>query len=267
MASFYTVIQFVPDPVADERINAGVIVFDGERVRTHFTENWGRLQRFGNKDVGFLKQFARELTERCRDGLLGGRVTEEAIREMAKTWKSSIQLTPPRGSLLDLEALLRDAEDRFLAHDSRASTRPFTRHHMKKFAIEAALLAFVQKGGPEARRLVKRDFSIAGEVEDHPFSLAIANGRPLVAAEVFSFVGTDQKAQDKDVRAMAWAFGDVRKRHSNLTLAALVLRGEEPTPAFDDAQKIFGSLGVEVVPKDSVDVWADGVADRVLEAI
>jgi hypothetical protein len=178
-----------------------------------------------------------------------------------------IQLTPPKGSLLDIEALLNDAEERYLANDRRGEARPFTKHHMKKFAIEAARLAFVQRGGLEAKRLVKRDFRIAGQVEEHPFSLAIANGRPLVAAEVFSFVGADVKAQERDVRATAWAFDDVRKRHHELKLAALVLRGEEPTHAFEDAQKVFGSLGVEVVSKDSVDVWADSVAGDVLEMI
>ena len=105
---------------------------------------------------------------------------------MASIWRSLTQLTPPRGSLLDVEALLKDAEDRFLANDKPTEIWHFTKHHMKKFAIEAALLAFVQRGGPDARRLVKRDFSVGGEVEDHPFSLAIANGRPLVAAEIFS---------------------------------------------------------------------------------
>ena len=33
MSAFYSVIQFVPDPVADERINAGVVAFDGKVVR------------------------------------------------------------------------------------------------------------------------------------------------------------------------------------------------------------------------------------------
>lgn len=265
MAAFYSVIQFVPDPVADERINAGVVVFDEQRVRARFIENWGRLQRFGNKDVGFLKHFAREFLERCQDKRFEEPVTERAIREMSSTWRSLIQLTPPRGSLLDLESLLKDAEERFLANDRRTGTRPFTKHYMKKFAIEAARLAFVQRGGLEARRLVKRDFPIAGEVEDHPFSLAIANGRPLVAAEVFSFIGADVKSQEKDVRATAWAFDDVRKRHQGLSLAALVLRGDEPTTTFEDARKIFESLGVEVVLKDSIDEWADDVADRVLQ--
>ena len=32
MATFYSVIQFVPDPVADERMNAGVVVFGNGRI-------------------------------------------------------------------------------------------------------------------------------------------------------------------------------------------------------------------------------------------
>src|SRR5579885_3191655 len=40
MASFYTVVQYVPDPVADERINAGVIVFSRDRVAARFVKNW-----------------------------------------------------------------------------------------------------------------------------------------------------------------------------------------------------------------------------------
>jgi hypothetical protein len=267
MAAFYSVIQFVPDPVADERINAGVIVFDGQSVCARFIENWGRLQRFANKDVGFLKKFAHEFLERCEESLLGGQITEQSIREMAATWRGPIQLTPPRGSLLGLEDLLADAEERFLANDRRTAARPYTRHHMKKLALEATRLAFVQRGGLKAKQLVKRDFTIGGEVEDHPFSLAIANGVPLVAAEVFSFVGADVKGQEKDVRATAWAFDDVRKRHRELELAALVLPGDESTTVFDHANRIFGSLGVQVVPKDSVDEWADKIADRVLQAI
>jgi hypothetical protein len=288
MAAFYSVIQFVPDPVADERLNAGVIVFDSQSVRAHFIENWGRLQQFANKDVGFLKQFAREFLERCQEGHSQGRITEETIREMAASWRSAIQLTPPRGSLLGLDALLLDAQRRFLTNDrheemllssfqarterllvssQRAGTRPYTRHYMKRFAIDATQLAFVQRGGPEARRLVKRDFTIAGEVEDHPFSLAIANGKPLVAAEVFSFVGTNRKIQEKDVRASAWTFDDVKKRHGDLVLAALVLPGDESSRTLEDARKIFRSLGVEIVPKDSVDQWAEGIAVKVLGAL
>ncbi len=266
MASFYTVVQFVPDPVADERINAGVIVYGEGQILAHFVENWNRLQRFGNKDVSFLKQFAHDLMERIRAGTAEPQITEATLQEMVSSWRSAIQFTAPRGSLLSLEALLEDAEGRFLANDHPQGNRPFTRWYMKRLAFNAACLAFVQRGGERARRFVKRNFSIPGVISSHPFSLAIANGSPLVAAEVFSFVGTDRKAQEKDVMATAWAFEDIRKRHGTMDLAALVLTGEEPSPAYEDAGKVFGSLGVRIVPKDQVDTWSDEVAGKILEA-
>ena len=212
----------------------------------------------------FQKQFDQELTERIEAGSTQSQVTEAMLREMVSKWRSAIQFTAPRGSLLSLEELLDDAEGRFLANDHPQETRPYTRWYMKKLAFDAARLAFVQRGGERARRFVKRNFAILGAITSHPFSLAIANGKPLVAAEVLSFVGADRKAQEKDVMATAWAFEDVRKRHSALELAALVLTGAEPSAAYEDAEKVFASLGVRLVLKDQVDTWTDEVAERVL---
>jgi hypothetical protein len=231
MAAFFSIIQFVPDPVADERMNAGVVVFDGERVCARFVANWERLQRFGNKGVAFLKTFAREFQKRTQGGLFDPEINERAIREMSATWKDAIQLTAPRRSLLSIEDLLDDAERRFLANDRRTTaSRPNTRSSMKRLTFEAARLAFDRHGHPEGRELVKRNYQIQGAIESHPFSLAIANGRPLVAAEVFSFVGSDRRNQERDVHATAWAFEDVRKRDTSVALAALVMTGEEPSP-------------------------------------
>ena len=159
MASFYTVVQYVPDPVADERVNAGIIVFSQDRVAVRFVKNWARLQRFGNKDVRFLRDFARELEERIEPRLDRPTLSEAAIREMAATWKDAIQFTTPRGSLLSIHELLKDAEVRFLASDRSPESRPYTRHFLRKLAIDATVLAFVQRGGVGAREMVKRDFS------------------------------------------------------------------------------------------------------------
>jgi Protein of unknown function (DUF3037) len=261
MSAFYSVIQFVPDPVADERVNAGVVVFGEGRVLVRFVENWDRLRRFGNKDVSFLKQFARDLEKRIRDGT----TTEEMLRDMAANWRNAIQFTSPRGSLLGLEQLIADAEDRFLANDNAPGSRPFTRKYMKKLAFDAACLAFVQRGGEKARRLVKRDFPITGAITDHPFSLAIANGQPLIAAEVFSFVGSSERNQEKDVMATAFAFEDVQRQHRDLDLAALVLVGDETPPAFKEATKVFAGLGARMVPKDEIDEWADEIAGKIVK--
>ena len=268
MPSFYSIIQFVPDPVADERMNAGVVVFDGERVCARFVENWDRLQRFGHQDIAFLKTFAREFQKRTRQGPFDTKIDECAIREMSNTWKSAIQLTAPRGSILSLDELIDDIESRFLANDRRTATsRPHTRSSMKRLAFEATRLAFDRLGHPERRELVKRNFAIQGAIESHPFSLAIANGTPLVAAEVFSFVGSDRRNQERDVHAMAWAYEDVRKRDTSLTLAALFVKGEEPSSAFEQAERIFRELSIELVPKNRVDDWADRIAGRVVASL
>lgn len=184
---------------------------------------------------------------------------------MAATWRNAIQFTAPRGSLLTLEELLEDADERFLVNDRAPGSRPYTRHYMKKLAYDAARLAFVQRGGERARKFVKRNFAITGALTEHPFSLAIANGKPLVAAEVFSFVASSERSQEKDVMATAFAFEDIQRRYGGLDLAALVLTGEGVSPIFEDAKTVFHSLGVRIVPKDEVDEWADEVAEKVLK--
>ncbi len=265
MAASYSIIQYVPDPVADERINVGVLVFDERRVRARFIKGWGRLQRFGSKDVSFLKSFAEEITERCKATLFTeGQIDSEMIRRVAATWRDSIQLTEPRGSLLNLDALHRDAEKRFLAGDKPGQLRPITKNSLRALALKEAEMAFSLRGGSMARQLIRPSYEVAGRVEPHRFSLAIANGHPLVAAEVFSFIGIDQRGQERDVRAGAWAFDDVRKQNSDLPLAALVLRDTRATPAYQNAERIFRGLDVAIVPKEEVPGWAEKIADRVL---
>src|SRR4051812_2171229 len=104
MPAYYTVVQYVPDPVRDERMNIGVIAFGDGAVRTKFVDSWQRVKAFGEEHIGFLRSFARK----------ADRLTEEKIREIVESWHSSIQLSPPAGSLLSPQALLVDAASRYL---------------------------------------------------------------------------------------------------------------------------------------------------------
>jgi Protein of unknown function (DUF3037) len=47
MVSRYSVIRYVPNPSADERINIGVLVSDEQEVRVRFLQNWERVRCFG----------------------------------------------------------------------------------------------------------------------------------------------------------------------------------------------------------------------------
>ncbi len=267
MAAYYSIIQYVPDPVADERMNAGILVFDESRVLARFPNHWGRLKQFGGKDINFLRSFADEVTERCKATLFtDGQITAAMIRQVAATWRDSIQLTEPRGSLLGLNALLKDTEKRFLASARPTQLRPLTKNSLRAFALAEAEIAFANRGGATAQQYIRPKYQLAGDIEPHQFSLGIANGHPYAAAEVFSFIGLDERGEKRDVRAGAWAFDDVRKRHPNLQLAALVLRGQQATPSYREAERIFRSLDVQVVSKPEVTAWIEEVADQVLGA-
>ena len=47
MPSRYSIIQYVPNPIADERIHIGVLAFDENLVKVSFLKNWQRVKDFG----------------------------------------------------------------------------------------------------------------------------------------------------------------------------------------------------------------------------
>jgi|GEM_PF-5803139 len=121
MASRYSIIQYVPNPIADERINIGVLVFDRQNVKVHFLSNWDRVRCFGRQaDIKTLKDFANRMQESAAKGLLfpgdepSDRPKHERLLEVALGWINCIQFTQPRGSLEQIDSLLDDVIQTYL---------------------------------------------------------------------------------------------------------------------------------------------------------
>ena len=49
--SSYTVIQYHPDPLAQECLNIGVIAYGGGEIRSHFISDWRRVRQFGGETL------------------------------------------------------------------------------------------------------------------------------------------------------------------------------------------------------------------------
>lgn len=115
MPSTYSIIQYVPNPLADERINIGVLAFDNREVRVYFVRNWERVRYFSGQNTSSIKDFAARMRKSAKSGLLfpGDENNElsksERLERVAKSWMNSIQFTEPRGSLKDLERVFEDA--------------------------------------------------------------------------------------------------------------------------------------------------------------
>src|SRR5437660_835922 len=104
MASFYSVVQYLPDPVRNERVNVGVLAFGGGRLRSQFLTNWNRVKQFVGRDVSFLIELSRDAR----------RWDEQTVRTLAGQWTGSIQLTEVAASVLDTDELLVDSVGRYL---------------------------------------------------------------------------------------------------------------------------------------------------------
>jgi Protein of unknown function (DUF3037) len=121
VVSGYSVIQYVPNPIANERINVGVLAFDEETVKVHFLSHWDRVRAFGAiENIDFLKEFARRMEAAVEDGLLfpgdaPGEISRyDRLLKVARGWINSIQFTEPHGSLEAVDSLLEDCIKTYL---------------------------------------------------------------------------------------------------------------------------------------------------------
>ena len=120
MATYYALVQCVPDPFADERINISVVVWGDGRIRCRFTKDWQRVRRFGAPDVTTLRDFAQRLQYASYGvqplaGIPGPeRFDEAALEDAIRGWAGVIQFSKPRASLRDLDAVLEDVAHRAL---------------------------------------------------------------------------------------------------------------------------------------------------------
>ena len=117
MSAFYSLIQYVPDLIRNERVNIGVVVFTEGYAETHFIENWTRVRQFGG-DVSSLQTVAKEI-EKMRPA---------ALRDAVSLWQQSIQFTAPAASLLDPDTLLIDIAQRCLIDPEKHEREYRDRH-------------------------------------------------------------------------------------------------------------------------------------------
>lgn len=271
MVAHYTVVQYVPDPVIDERINIGVIVYGEGRLRCQFLEDWRRVERFGGPEIGFLKDFARtvrgEMGPTSQLALEEEQqpLSEESLRRIVGHWKNSIQFTPPRASLQSQDALLQDIARRFLVKP--AKTRQKRQYRDKRTAVSIAARsvreALVSRIGKErADRYFQRGPQVKGEVEEHRLDLGVQNGHLLAGAYGISLESPRIEHEESQVTECAWAISDIRRAHEELPLAVIALLPKRPNKLSRRARRVFDALHAQLVTEHNVDGWADSIAIR-----
>src|SRR5438309_1341485 len=99
MPSYYSIVQYVPDPVTDERINVGIIAFGDGIILTRFIRNWSRVRLFGGANVSFVRQFATAASTWAPPQIaIPGvdkriHITPDDFRSLSGKWINTIQFT------------------------------------------------------------------------------------------------------------------------------------------------------------------------------
>lgn len=259
MASRYSVIQYVPDPVTDERINIGVLVLGVDYVRAKFLKKWGRVSRFSpSSDISFLEEFADRFQYQVNEGQLElyaeNTDPSEFISEVAGKCMNSIQFTELRGSLIPADRLLEDVTARFL-FEPKARERARGKRSATSLLRKGIHKVLKSEIGSKVDEALAVNVTLQGEHDHHKADIGVRNGHWIAAGYGLSFeVKTDLQ---KDIDATAWAIDDLRKQSPELQVGIMTIpprREQEDT--FRRAKRIFESLSATVLSEKTVTDWA-----------
>jgi hypothetical protein len=263
MVSRYSIIQYVPNPIADERINIGVVAFTDHEVRVQFLANWKRVRNFGMENIDFLKDFAERMKETASRGLVfpGDEESEipkhERLTKIARGWMNSIQFTEPRPSLAHVDKLLHDIVEDFLIapHNSLINTdknsqdisinssiqllykstpqspykyKPRNRQQAATVATSSVKKAFKNWLGKENQEqfktLIKEKYEFDGERAKFKFDIAVANGSPYLLAQGLSF---ESNPTIQYLQSLYWSIENVKNCNQDLPIAVITLPPKE----------------------------------------
>jgi DUF3037 family protein len=256
----YSIIQYVPDPITDERINIGVLVLDDQGdVSARFLKQWRRVESFGGADTRFLRDFAREVAALAgaqQRLIKSGGISKEVLEQAAGKWLNTIQLTPLRASTLDADSLLDEIAQRFL-RERVTQRRVRDRRAAASIAASHLTTALGELGALSPEHYVHRNYAIQGGHEQHSLDVALANGSARLGVLGLSFESGIASQLRREIAATAWTVDDVRSAAPDLPVTVVALPPRSGgSKTFDHAVELFESLEARVVREDEVSEWA-----------
>jgi len=266
MPSYFSIIRYVPDPITDERLNIGVVVYGEGEVLSKFIGEWTKVRIFGGEDVRFLRDFADDI-ERKQLNLfkLGCQWDEDTLHQISKQWKNSIQLSEPKASLQSPHELLKEISSRYIREQVHRRREHKDKRYVVRLGLEALTLSFFHRHHqPLPDNLIKRHHLLEGARDKHSLDLVVGNGHPFFAAEALSFQGQYPGEMRKEADAALWVIEDIRKANKKLPLAVLALPPVGKLPLFNKARRIFkNDFKVDFVTGTQVEGWGRRMAKAI----
>jgi hypothetical protein len=288
MPIYYTVVHAVPDPVAGEFANIGVVVFGDGEVRTRFLRQWGRVEAFAREDISYLQDFAQEFEREAAATLANVRqqpldpfaapptVEEDELRRMAAAWSNAIQFSPIEVAEGDPDLLLVELADIFLKEETQRP-RGYRDTGVAARAAEGWLRSAFERrlGQSRTKNVIWGRRELPGKKYDHnKIDAAVVNGRIYHVARGLSFEIQSRDRLETQVSQTILQLGDLRDRYDDLALSIVTLLPPdlERLPRFArdlyrDTQTSSSRIDAQLVEEARGEAWAEGVASTVIPQI
>ncbi len=260
MPCHYVVIQYICDPIADERVNLGVLAYDehGE-WQLRMLDDWKRAERFTGITRGGLRRHGDDITE----ALTAASAPAQLIEKWLTQWEHSLQLSHPRGSLRSVEETVRTITEQVLVEQAakrQSSGRPALVRKARS-SIEASLSRAQLSGLTE--QVLSGKQPVAGHAEPHEVDLALRNGHLLMAARALAFSARRSTYMEYEVSDTAWTVRDLQELDDGPEFAVLLSPPQDKDrPDYQRALSLFGELNAEVVFPPGLERWADRTVER-----
>ena len=269
MRSQFSVLQYTPDPVAGERINIGVVVWDEEKALCRCTNNWRRLRPILGDSLESVQEFASHLSVATQNWrpTSGGGFYETIVARFVGNWASNIQFTEPRSSIKLAPAALNDIASTFISIVSNVRDHRRTRSTAVSLAVRALRNAVSDRISEEVSltSVVLRPI-VTGALEKHMIDAALKNGELISGFHALSFETSEPSRLQKDVEATAWIVEDIRKTNDALRLSVFALPPTEITErAYTRATHLFQAMKVPLISEADLPRWAAKQADQLAD--
>lgn len=271
MTTLYAVVRYVPDVFADERINIGVMVWGDGRVRSQFVRDWRRVERFGQRDVAYLREFAEWVTSEGGpllpiDGAT--RFGEDTVGRIAGRWGGSIQVSEPKPSMRSVDDTLRAVASRLLRDPKPSQMSRDDREAAVREATQRIRSSVETTLGREALEHVRAECDVPGVVGAHRFDVVVSNDNetPLGIVRAMSFRVERAEALRQQVDALAWAAQDVRARVQQARIVAYVIPPLGASDAFEHACRTMHHLHIALRDAQTFSPWVDAVVRDLAES-
>ncbi len=273
MTSYYSQIQYVPDPHTGERINIGLVAIDAHGSAFRFVSDWRRAASFGGEDVSFLREFAKEASD---EGATWFRINEsvppEQLGKRLGRWHNKIQFTAPRPSVKARDALL-ESMSLLMLHIGGAEVQHVVqvsrgREKVVSSASRAIGAAMRKRFGRAPRGLIHRDLQLDGAIEKHRLDIGLKNGELYGGSFALSFEAGSPKSQQRETDAIAFALTDLRDVvEPGMFAIAVIPPRAAHSPTYDRARHIFKELKAPMVSESRLAKWATDLVDQLPENV